>query len=188
MKRRLVLIVISVLSQAVVSWGEELEHQFVVKSQYFSVYGPPQLNVLDVLNKMDYSYFLHADVLLDKKDNDPKVVLGKTLDSILLESSRILGINIFSFEANLEFLEDENTVKVVIKNLVGVDVNERAFYLHDLKTVYISIQDLTVGMLGHEIAHAVISHYFGAPPAENIQEILAGYVDYSLTKSTQTLQ
>jgi hypothetical protein len=158
----------------------------IIKSQYFSILGPRDLDIFAVLNKLNYDYFLQTEGLLNEEGDAPDHVLAKTVDSIFVESSKILGINVYSFEATLEFLTDQNTVKVTIKNIAGVDVDERAFYLHENKTIYVSVADLNANVLGHEMAHAIISHYFGAPPAMNIQEILAGYVDYSLQKSMKT--
>jgi hypothetical protein len=185
------LILLFALTFSLPAWpqGEKTSdsnHTFIVQSKYFSVYGPPQFDIINVLNKMDYDYFLQVEGLFLQPEPEPKMVLANTLDAVFLETCKILGINVYSFEASLEFLEDQQTLKIAIKNLVGVDIQERAFYLHDLKTIYVSIEDLTPGVLGHELAHAIISHYFGAPPSENIQEILAGYVDYSFRKSAQS--
>lgn len=153
-----------------------------VKSKYFSVYGPPQMDVLGVLNKINYDYFLQVDNLLAKKNDDPKFILGETVDAVFRQASKVLGINVYSFEATLQILPDQDTIKLVIKKLVGAEVHERGFYLDESKTVYMSLEDMTAGILGHEMAHALICHYFGAPPAANLQEILAGYVDYSFSK------
>ena len=172
------LLIVPVLSSAL-----EEKPAFIIRSKYFSILGPENLNIVNVLTKLNYDYFLQVDSLLDRKGDSPKFILAKTLDAIFLESCRILGINVYSFESTLEFLVNQNMVKIVIKDIAGVDIEERAFYLHDLKTIYISVEDLSVGVLGHEMAHAIISNYFGAPPSGNIQEILAGYVDYSLSKS-----
>jgi hypothetical protein len=38
-------------------------------------------------------------------------------------------------------------------------------------------------VLGHEIAHAIMSHYFVVLPSEKIQEVLAGFVEYQLRKN-----
>jgi len=66
-----------------------------------------------------------------------------------------------------------------------MDFRERSFYVFDSNTIFISYQDLTLGMLGHEIAHAVISGYFVVPPPDKVQEVLAGYVEYSLRKAAR---
>ena len=70
---------------------------------------------------------------------------------------------------------------------MNLDLDERSYYLHETNTVYISYKDLTLGMLGHEIAHAIISNYFVVLPSAEVQEILSGYVEYSLKKQTMTL-
>lgn len=55
-----------------------------------------------------------------------------------------------------------------------------AFYSHKNTAIYISLSDLTDGILAHEIAHAVINFYFVTPPPAQMQEILAQYVDRHL--------
>ncbi len=175
------LLVLSTISFA----AETPPRTLFVKSKYFTVYGPAGMDVFSLLARLNYDYFLRVDGILDKGGSDPNLILGKTVDALFMESARILGINVYSLEATIEFLPDRNMVKVVIKNAAGIDVEERAFYLDELKTIYASIGDVSTGMLGHEMAHAIICHYFGAPPAANLQEILAGYVDYSLSKSVK---
>ncbi len=55
-----------------------------------------------------------------------------------------------------------------------------AFYSHRNKAVYVSLENISAGILAHEIAHAVINFYFPEPPPERMQEILAQYVDKHL--------
>jgi len=55
-----------------------------------------------------------------------------------------------------------------------------AFYSHKNKAVYISIENISAGILAHEIAHAIINFYFPESPPERMQEILAQYVDKHL--------
>ena len=73
---------------------------------------------------------------------------------------------------------------LTVMNFSHVYENEK-FYFHDDKTIYISTEDLTLGMLGHEMAHAIISHYFVVPPPTKVQEVLSGYVDYSFQKKVR---
>jgi hypothetical protein len=55
-----------------------------------------------------------------------------------------------------------------------------AFYSHEKKSIRVFVNRVTDGVLAHEIAHAVICHYFPVPPPERTQEILAQYVDQHL--------
>ena len=55
-----------------------------------------------------------------------------------------------------------------------------AEYSHKIRTIFVTRDRVTDGVLAHEIAHAVISVYFPVPPPQRAQEILAQYVDKHL--------
>ena len=67
-------------------------------------------------------------------------------------------------------------------NLSASDTDHIAFYFHKLKTVYISPENVTHGVLAHELAHAIIDHYFIIRPPSKVAEILAQYVDKHLNR------
>jgi hypothetical protein len=55
-----------------------------------------------------------------------------------------------------------------------------AFYAHATRSIAVSLDNITDRILAHEIAHAIICHYFGTPPPMRMQEVLAQYVDKHL--------
>ena len=180
-----ILIVIFVSS--VFSFAQEEGLSILVKSEYFTLYSQRDIDTYSLLKKLNLDYFLHPDTLLKKDKQASTDILAKVLDSLYLEVSDILDIHIYSFHGTIKILPDQDSVNSMFKELFRYDFNERSFYVHEKNTIYISSSDLTLGMLGHEIAHAIISHYFVVPPPVKIQEVLAGYVEYSLRKSTGTL-
>ena len=159
----------------------------VIESQYFSIYGPKGFDISELLSKLNFKYFLRADMLSGSASQGPKDILVKTMDVLYLEVSDILGIHVYSFHGNIEFYPDQASVSEIFKNYSQEDFTERSFYLHGKNTIYISFSDLTLGMLGHEIAHAIQSHYFAVPPPPKVQEILSGYVEYSLQKTADPI-
>ena len=56
----------------------------------------------------------------------------------------------------------------------------RAWYRFKNNTIYLTVADLQVGMLAHELAHAIIDHYLIVKPPAATAEILARYVDSHL--------
>jgi hypothetical protein len=159
----------------------------IIESKYFSVYaqGEPDINTL--LSKLQFDYLLQPDTALQQENYDEKGMLSKTLDALFLEVSDILDIHIYSFHGDIKLLPDENSINSQFRKFFEIDLGERSFYLPERNAIYISLADLTLGMLGHEIAHAIICRYFVVPPPAKIQEVLAGYVEYTLRKSTGTL-
>jgi hypothetical protein len=154
----------------------------VAQSEYFSVYGPSGMDVNALLRKLNFRYFLQGDTGYSAADT-PKDILVKTMDALYLEVSDILGMHVYSFHGNIEIYPDQTAVGRIFQHYAQRDFSERSFYSHEKNTIYISLADLTLGMIGHEISHAVQANYFVVPPPSKVQEILSGYVEYSLQKT-----
>ena len=151
---------------------------------YFNVYSDGAADAYAVLSKIDLNYLVYSGSAANGADNVSDM-LAKTLDGLYLEVSDILDIHIYSFQGRIEILTDQNAVNSAFKNLFAQDFNERSFYIPEKNAIYLSFADLTLGLLGHEIAHAIISRYFVVPPPAKVQEVLSGYVEYKLRKSTE---
>ena len=63
--------------------------------------------------------------------------------------------------------------------LFGYDSLE-AFYFVGTRTVYLSLADLRVGILAHELTHHLLCTIMALPPPEQIQEAYAHYVESRL--------
>ncbi|MGD9015597.1 MAG: hypothetical protein PVI33_06215 [Candidatus Omnitrophota bacterium] len=169
-------------------YSQEQNLPLIVESKYFSVYGQKGLDFGSLLTKLYFDYLLHPSTALEESGNHNETeVLSKTLDALFLEVSDILDIHIYSFHGNIKLLADEDSINSQFRSFFKRNLNQGSFYTPENNTIYISFADLTLGMLGHEIAHAIISRYFVVPPPAKIQEVLSGYVEYSLRKSTGTL-
>lgn len=103
----------------------------------------------------------------------------------------------------LEFIQDKQLAKNRIDRLVNrvnlildmwpkdlrivinlergeLEQNKAAYYDNRAKTIHISVDYASDGVLAHEIAHAVISQYFPTSPPVKMKEILCQYVDSHL--------
>ena len=167
--------------------AEEMDFPLIVKSKYFSVYGDDNLDINSLLSKLNFEYFFRLDSILESPTRDKRTILSRTLDSLYLEVSDILDIHIYSYHGIIKILPDTDSVSAVFEHFFGSDFEERSFYIPEQNTIYISFRDITLGMLGHEISHAIQSRYFVVPPPAKVQEVLSGYVEYNLRKATGTL-
>ncbi len=168
-------------------FAQEENLHLVAEGKYFSIYGSKNLDIISLLEKVNFNYFLHIGVISKNDDQDLKALLADTLDALYLEVSDILDIHIYSYHGKIYIFPDKSYVSKVAGRYFLKDFNEVGFYLHQENAIYISLAELTLGVLAHEVAHAIISHYFVVPPPVKVQEILAGYVEYSLRKHTGTL-
>jgi hypothetical protein len=153
---------------------------------YFKVYSDGASDAYGVLGKIDANYLVYSSGAAQGSDNVSDI-LAKTLDGLYQEVSDILDIHIYSFKGTIQVLPDRQSLSSYFKRTYGIDFEERSIYYFEKDVIYVSLADMTVGVLGHEIAHAIISHFFVVPPPAKIQEVLCGYVEYSLRKSRGSL-
>jgi len=167
-------------------FAQGIKLHLITKSKYFSVYSYKGLDISLLLTKLNFNYFRQLDNLSYRSDM-PRDILASTLDALYLEVSDILDIHMYSFHGNIDIVPDKGYVSSIFRSYFKRNFPERSFYFHNKNTIYISFADLTLGILGHEIGHAIISHYFVVLPPAKIQEVLCGYIEYSLGKSTGTI-
>ncbi len=163
-------------------FAQKDELRLIAEGKYFEIYGYRGIDIDYLTSKLDFNYFLHPDNLFEDEEGRVRNALAKTIDAIYLEASDVLDIHSYNFHGKIKIVLSQKEVGEAFKEKFARDFSERSIYFVDEKTIYISGEDMTLGMIGHEIAHAIINHYFVVPPSAKMQEILAGYVEYSLNK------
>ncbi len=58
----------------------------------------------------------------------------------------------------------------------------RSWYVYEMKSVFVNLQDITTNILAHEIAHHVIDHFYSARPDAASGELLAVFVEKNFDK------
>ena len=118
----------------------------------------------------------------DGSEKDPSKA-GKKVDSLVERVSSLLDMYPFDLYININVYQNHNEIERAYIRMTTLGVFERipvAFYSHKSRTIHVSVENISAGILAHEIAHAVINFYFPEPPPERMQEILAQYVDKHL--------
>ncbi len=112
-------------------------------------------------------------------DDDPANI-KKRVDEIMEKVQALLDMHPADLHIAIILYPDHDSLGKVFREFSATGNIPIAFYAHKTKSIYVNVSSVTDGVLGHEIAHAVISFYFGTPPPAKMQEILAQYVDLHL--------
>lgn len=184
----LVLITCSVFVFHRVAAGQDEKISLLAQGKYFSVYSCKGIEADSIVYKLMFDYFLAPDNAGNKPAKDGGERLARTIDAIYSEISDVLDIHVYSFHGTLNILENQAAIEEVFKKIFDKEFNERSFYLNTENTIYISFEDLTLGMLSHEIAHAIQNSYFVVSPSTKIQEVLSAYVEFIMNKRMQGKQ
>lgn len=154
------------------------------EGRYFTVYFAPQLDARELIKQLNIGL---SDRMLagisDKKQLSAEEELALMLDILYIRVCGILDMNLYSFRTNIKICSNSDQLNNIYRAYFKNEAKEvRSFYSHSLNTIYTSTDYFRREIIGHEIAHAVISNYFVVLPSEKVQEILSGYVTYQLQK------
>ncbi|MBU1196823.1 MAG: hypothetical protein KKE62_15255 [Proteobacteria bacterium] len=78
---------------------------------------------------------------------------------------------------NIHLYSNSAALKKAYEKIYSAECHLRAWYRFNNNTIYLNVQDLHVGILAHELAHAIIDHFLTVRPPGQTAEILARYVD-----------
>ena len=99
------------------------------------------------------------------------------ISSIISKVKTILEMFPDEMFFNVVLFKSEKKVQAVYRKEYGIDVNYIAFYSPMSDSIYISTDNVTLRVFAHEMAHAVICHYFDKQPAVKIHELMAQFVE-----------
>ncbi len=165
--------------------AQEERVRILARGKYFDVYASPGLSGSAVRNKLQYWFMPHPDFVLEKRRSGD--ILAQTFDTLFLNVADILDIHSYNFKGRIYILADTKDLNAISFKFFQEKPLSGGFYVPQKKTIYITFDDLSLKVLSHEMAHALMVHYFVVPPSAKIQEILSGYVEFSLRKSMQSL-
>lgn len=163
--------------------GPAFSQEHSLKTKYFTVYYTAECDLSQLAERLRADKLLHIDIFTPgSAPEGMEAIISELFDSLYLEVSDIIDIHMYSFEGTIKILSGRRELGRVLSAYFKKVPNVPSFYSHANNTLYLSWPDLTLGMLAHEMAHAIISHYFVVPPSAKVQEILSGYVEYSIRK------
>jgi hypothetical protein len=80
----------------------------------------------------------------------------------------------------LVLLPTEEDVQQVYRMKYNRKVDYIAFYAPKDKTVYLSVNDIRIGVFAHELGHLIIDLFYGTTTPSKIHEVLAQFVETHL--------
>jgi hypothetical protein len=153
-------------------------------ARYFSIQLAPGVEEMDLVKGLGIGP--EHKVLAGQSVGSPQFSsnsLGDLLDAFFVWSCNILDMQIYSYRGNVKVVPDEAALADIYRKLYGIErPGEKAFYVYENNTVYVAAPHFVKEVVGHEIAHAIISNFFVVQPPEKVAEVLAGYIEYQLRK------
>ena len=155
-----------------------------IEGKYITVYYPSGLDASRLAEQLDIR---PSDKIITgqslKSKNSYEEELVQMLDTLFMQVSDILDMHLYSLKTNVKIFKTDVELKDLYNRLFNVNLGDRrSFYVYDLNSIYVSEAAFHPGIIGHELSHAIISHYFVTPAPVKVQEVLSMYVEYNLRK------
>jgi hypothetical protein len=112
----------------------------------------------------------------------PEAKAGRYVDQLFQRVQAILEMPKPDLKVEIRLFRDQPALSEAFEKIAGRATQAPAFYWKESNTIYLHLEQISTGILAHEMAHAVISHYFIIPPPEKISELLCQYVDREVSR------
>ncbi len=162
------LIILMILVFPLPLWALEMSTRYVT-IQYEYEEQLLRFNDEIILGSLSYLMQGRKALTIDEEVRNKVDVIVERVESILEMYPRKLRFRIV-------LLDNAKEVQRVYREMYGRDSMFIAFYSPKKKTVYLSVRDIELTVLAHELAHVIIDSYYNAVTPVKIHEVLAQYV------------
>ena len=133
-------------------------------------------------NKINYTRneSVFKGLFFSSTSKDPKEAIKKKVEALFERVQEILDMRARINKIIITIYPDKNRLDEIYYYITGTKCRIRSWYIYESNTIYINAGDVHEGILAHEMAHAIIDHYFSVRPPKATAEILARYVDEHL--------
>jgi hypothetical protein len=153
---------------------------FVINGGAFDVYCTKDVDVATLVKRLDRQRLFISGVYGTNPTSVPAEKLVYMLGRLLKRAKEILEMYPSMPVINVKVFKDNAALSAEYFRIFGKDVDYKSFYIHQLRTIYTSQEDMSPSVIAHEMGHAVADHYFGAIPPPSVGEALASSVDKNL--------
>jgi hypothetical protein len=177
------LFTVTILSISSYAHAQGLDQRLSISGKSFIVYYDPDLDLKRIERCLRARYFPLGPAERDAFSSPAYPVedrLCARLDSLLKRVKAVLGMNPYNINLSIKIFKNRQDLKDEYFRIFKAYENYKSFYVHGLKTIYTSAQDISDTIIIHELGHAVVDHYFNQIPPTKVAELLANYVDLHL--------
>lgn len=151
----------------------------LIESASFAIYYRPSvdLNKVEADLRKRVFYFNPAIRRPEAKIEDK---VAYRVDSLFSRVKELLDMYPQMPKLNMRIFKNKGELEEEYFKIFNTREDAASFYVHKYNTIYMSEEGVSDSVIAHEMAHAVIDHYFAVIPPRNVAEVLAAYVDIHL--------
>ncbi|OQX13534.1 MAG: hypothetical protein BWK76_16055 [Desulfobulbaceae bacterium A2] len=107
--------------------------------------------------------------------------LRAKLDIVINKAQEVLDMRPQNLRFIIRLYPNEQGVRAEYKKNYNQEVNYLAYYSLSRKTMYLSVNRVSLRVFAHEVGHVIVDHFFPVRPPYKIHELMAQYVETHIT-------
>ena len=151
----------------------------LIETRYFSVYCEEGVDLNAVSRRLRKRIFLYGQG--PSYDEGVEKNVAYRLDAIFVRARETLDMYPQMPRIKIKIFSDEETLYREYRKIMGGSGTTKAFYVHFYRTIFTSEDTINDSVMAHEIAHAIIDHYYKYIPSPKVSEALASYIDMHIS-------
>lgn len=155
------------------------ESRSSMASNFFFIYYDPAANLEEIKRELTRRP-LYFDQAARYGEVTTQEEICQRLDKLYVRVQDVLDMHPKTPRIKIRIFKGRGELNEEFAKIFGRPGDFRSFYVYKYNTIYTSENDVEDSVMIHEMAHAVIDHYFSVIPPETVREILAAYVDVHL--------
>ena len=139
-----------------------------------------QYDDIALLQKFNDELYLGRQLSLQVRQQKAFTIqdeLQNKLNIIVEKVETVLDMFPAKLYVTIVLLPSSKEVQEVYFQKYGKRVDHVAYYSLGEKTIYLSVRDVNLSVLAHEVGHIVVDHYFQVRPPYKIHEMLAQFAE-----------
>jgi hypothetical protein len=106
--------------------------------------------------------------------------LASTMNRVCDLVPGLIGLENTKLQVNLAIVS-QNELDEIYRHIDARHATPKAFYVRLTHTIYTTKRYAKPGVLAHELTHALLDEYFAQPVPPKIAELIANYVDETIS-------
>lgn len=147
---------------------------YEIESQYATIYYEQEEYLeqfIDAIVPGGHSHFSINAALAARE------VVIRNVDELVDKVKRVLNLFPEELDFAIVLLRHSDDVRRIYKARYCIDTRYISFYALEDRTIFVSVNDVTIRVLAHEVTHVVIDHAFRVAPSVEVHESLAQFVE-----------
>jgi len=151
-----------------------------IEARFITIEYADGIDLESIDRKINERDFLISSLPAARKTSNIEERISRRMDEIFTRAREVLDMWPSRLRVKVKIFKDNDELRAEYYKMFNMSEDLKSFYIYQHNTVYTSAEYISDSVIAHEMAHAIVDHYFSSIPPAKVRELMASYVDLHL--------